>query len=143
MLPTVHFKMKQISMRKTSLIQKYKQIIYSTGFPMKEVTFCLRNLYTGDGGLQNLQMNERHEKQSVRELEFAGSREHGYTHWVNVQCHKCRLASVLCSGHQLLKPKRSSAGTKALSTRPDSDPPEHCELCVCDGIPELITRRII
>ena len=44
MLPKVHFKMKQISMRKTSLIQKYKQIIYSTGFPMKEVTFCFEKL---------------------------------------------------------------------------------------------------
>lgn len=44
MLPKVHFKMKQISMRKTSLIQKYKQIIYSTGFPMEEVTFCFEKL---------------------------------------------------------------------------------------------------
>lgn len=51
MPPTVHFKMKQISMRKTSLIQKYKQIIYSTGFPMKEVTFCFEKLVRRGWGL--------------------------------------------------------------------------------------------
>lgn len=51
MLPTVHFKKKQISMRKTSLIQKYKQIMYSTGFPMKEVTFCFEKLVRRGWGL--------------------------------------------------------------------------------------------